>query len=331
MLRNTLSRIIKEFPIARCASFSKNATASFITDEAKQALQLSLGSDGYAFFCKGSPGQGKWADVPWLAVFNPLVTTSATRGYYVVYLFSALEPVVYLSLNQGATAVQEEFGKRRFDVLRERASFMMNRMKDFAPHYDVEPISLGSTSDLPRGYEAGHVFGKRYVLDAMPPEEVLQSDLRGLVEAYSALVFRGGLDPSLDLSDSTIIQEINIPSLGKDQVVKEVRRYKMHQRIERNSSTAKLVKKHHGYVCQACCFDFESHYGSLGREYIEAHHLQPLYKLEEGVTIKYNIATDFAVLCANCHRMIHHTEDVGDLAAFKQKLRRSFCIGNEHF
>ena len=52
---------------------------------APEAIAKALGNNYYV--CEGSPGKGVWADVPWIAVYNPTVTTSATRGYYVVYLF----------------------------------------------------------------------------------------------------------------------------------------------------------------------------------------------------------------------------------------------------
>src|SRR5262249_14250474 len=61
---------------------------------------------------KGSAGAGNWADVPWLAVFDPLVTTTATRGYYVVYLFHNSEPEVHLSLNQGNTVRRKAYGTK---------------------------------------------------------------------------------------------------------------------------------------------------------------------------------------------------------------------------
>jgi 5-methylcytosine-specific restriction protein A len=34
--------------------------------------------------------------------------------------------------------------------------------------------------------------------------------------------------------------------------------------------------------------------------------------------VKYDVALDFAVLCANCHRMIHRTEHPSDLEGFKK-------------
>ncbi len=73
---------------------------------------------------EGSSGAGNWAAVPWISIFDPSVTTSATRGYYVVHLFHTSDPVVHVSLNQGTTAVREEFGNRAREILRDRAVLM---------------------------------------------------------------------------------------------------------------------------------------------------------------------------------------------------------------
>jgi 5-methylcytosine-specific restriction enzyme A len=64
------------------------------------------------------------AAVPWISVFDPAITTSATQGYYVAYLFHVSEPLVHLSLNQGTTAVREEFRERTREILRDRADLM---------------------------------------------------------------------------------------------------------------------------------------------------------------------------------------------------------------
>ena len=67
--------------------------------------------------------------------------------------------------------------------------------------------------------------------------------------------------------------------------------------------------------------DFADHYGDIGEGYIEVHHLRPIASLEEGVAVKYDVAEDFAVLCSNCHRMIHRYFDPSDLATFRTIIR----------
>jgi 5-methylcytosine-specific restriction protein A len=76
----------------------------------------------------GSPGHGNRAAVPWISIFDPAITTGATRG--VVYLFHA-EQRLCTSLNQGTTAVREEFGAKARDVLADRAELMRKRVADF--------------------------------------------------------------------------------------------------------------------------------------------------------------------------------------------------------
>ena len=60
----------------------------------------------------------------------------------------------------------------------------------------------------------------------------------------------------------------------------------------------------HGFLdCGVCTFDFERIYGPHGHRYMEAHHIKPLSTLDPtGETLAHD---DFALLCANCHRMIH--------------------------
>jgi 5-methylcytosine-specific restriction protein A len=53
--------------------------------------------------------------------------------------------------------------------------------------------------------------------------------------------------------------------------------------------------------CEVCKFDFGEYYGERGRGYIECHHVEPLHVTgQREVTIR-----DLALLCSNCHRMIH--------------------------
>ena len=68
----------------------------------------------------------------------------------------------------------------------------------------------------------------------------------------------------------------------------------------------------------SCQLDFAERYGPIGKGFIEAHHLKPLSSLTEGSTLTYDVAKDFAVLCPNCHRMIHRTPDPSDLKGFRE-------------
>jgi 5-methylcytosine-specific restriction protein A len=55
-------------------------------------------------------------------------------------------------------------------------------------------------------------------------------------------------------------------------------------------------------ACEVCSFDFKQHYGDLGEGFIECHHTQPLSFSTAGEKTRL---TDLALVCANCHRMLH--------------------------
>lgn len=46
--------------------------------------------DSTDYLVTGSVGQGNWAMVPWVCIFDRKVTTTAQKGVYIVYLLSKM-------------------------------------------------------------------------------------------------------------------------------------------------------------------------------------------------------------------------------------------------
>lgn len=65
---------------------------------------------------------------------------------------------------------------------------------------------------------------------------------------------------------------------------------------------AQALAQHGRLVCEACDFDFAQAYGARGEGYIEVHHTNALETLQPGAKTKLS---ELAMLCANCHRMVH--------------------------
>ena len=76
---------------------------------------------------------------------------------------------------------------------------------------------------------------------------------------------------------------------------------------ERDPKLRIATIRNHGLRCMACSFDFGKVYGERGAGYIEVHHLRPVSSLSERTRV--DPKTDMAVVCANCHRMIHRRRD----------------------
>jgi 5-methylcytosine-specific restriction protein A len=80
-----------------------------------------------------------------------------------------------------------------------------------------------------------------------------------------------------------------------------------HKVRERNSQVVILAKQRFKSLngrlyCQICGFDFEKVYGIVGHDFIEAHHTIAVSEMNDDHKTKVE---DFAMLCSNCHRMLH--------------------------
>lgn len=302
MIREVLQKIFSEYPIARQEDFAGHELADFIRREVPLIFKANLSQLDEMVFA-ASPGQGRWADAPWIAVFDPAVTETAQEGFYPVYLFNRSLTTVYLSLNQGMTSLAKEVGNSQAkQLLVARAELLRSRIGAY-PKFSTNPINLESegSNDRLAMYEPGHTVGKFYRASQLPSENELVMDLLDMVDLYKKAKFLGGTD---DLN--AIIQISEEPGeYSSDFSLEEKRRLTLHRRIERNHRLALLAKKIHGYKCQVCGFDFFAEYGELGREYIEAHHLVPLSSLDVDKPAFLSPERDFAVVCANCHKMVH--------------------------
>ncbi len=76
---------------------------------------------------------------------------------------------------------------------------------------------------------------------------------------------------------------------------------------ERNPLARKECIESFGWLCSVCGFNFEKIYGTLGKDFIHVHHLNPLAEISEPHLI--NPINDLRPICPNCHAMIHRYKD----------------------
>ncbi|MDR7036761.1 hypothetical protein J2X36_001503 [Methylobacterium sp. BE186] len=202
-LGHALARIIAEYPEARLDPPANHPLGSVLRKGAPDEVRRILGADA-GLLVKGSAGRGAhWASVPWIAVLDPAVTTSPTRGYYLVYLFPAAAEAVHLALVQGTVAALREHGAGAQAALRASGERLRGVLADFAGRLPVREIRLGGGGELPGGYEAAHILGLTYGIGALGDERRLRRDLETGLAAYRALKARGGLAavPGRDVRD----------------------------------------------------------------------------------------------------------------------------------
>ena len=179
-------------------------------------------------------------------------------------------------------------------------SMKLQNFKAFDPRYDGKGLDRGSRLD--------QIVFNRYWDD----QESLRrraSQLKSIVEYRDKL-------PGLET-----VHDDEVP-----MTVTEGRTiFKLHRTRERDSKIIKRKKedvltKTGKLECEACGFDFKKTYGDLGEAFCEVHHRVPLSELQAETKTSLK---DLAVVCANCHRMLHRMKEGRSVKALKSLLQQS--------
>jgi 5-methylcytosine-specific restriction protein A len=151
-------------------------------------------------------------------------------------------------------------------------------------------------------------------LDRVVLEEFLEEPGRmvAVAEAIRAVILSGDAPPIPE-------DEIEMEDISEDEgrllVAKHLRRERSPRL--RKAKIVQVKKQGKSIACEVCDFDFGQRYGPIGDDYIEVHHVLPLHA--SGPT--QTRLQDLALLCANCHRMIHRTKPWLTPASLKGHLR----------
>lgn len=171
----------------------KNPFRELVSNDIPDALEKCLTLDEN-YFIRGSYGKGRWTTVPWVAIIDKRITSSAQKGVYIVLLLNKDTKELYLTLNQGATSVGQEeknqsklsftgiagaSSKKSLDKLRANAKTIKERLDKPA----FSAFSDSSDSGSP-GYDAGAIFCKKYSLDNLRSGKQLVDDLQVMIEIY---------------------------------------------------------------------------------------------------------------------------------------------------
>lgn len=121
-------------------------------------------------------------------------------------------------------------------------------------------------------------------------------------------------------SSTSALADIDLFSAGVEGAARLV----PHLRRERDRAlvaakkAATLAAKGH-LCCEACGFDFSVTYGALGDGFCEVHHLVPLGASDESVVTTLD---ELAVLCSNCHRIIHRSTPMLSVVDLSEMISR---------
>ena len=191
-------------------------------------------------------------------------------------------------------------------------------------------INLKKGDKVKERWISSAAFVKVYKINKIPEEDELIKDLKEILKLYQVIISKGGVVEG-EFKKVYVDQDEDVTG-GETKIIKHI-----DKEIEIIKTDPKLIrelKKNSDYTCQACGLKYEKIYGdySKKKDFIEAHHIEPKFKVKEEAETNKKMsrsAKDFAMLCANCHRMIHRMmkkeEDrVISLNEFKERINSKF-------
>lgn len=208
----------------------------------------------------------------------------------------ALACYLQLKASRELIGIEHPLVVRLSDELRQRAGLQARLSRSFRNPSGVTR-HLRAFDHLDRGKQA-------------PVAAVLRRVWRDYVDgiidpAARAEVIRGTRPV---VAGATPVEELATQDESEETWPEGAAVQRTHMIRERDRRRARLAKeryqKKHGCLrCEACGFCFEDCYGPAGAGLIECHHDRPLASLQPGEKVN---SRDLRLLCANCHRLIHH-------------------------
>lgn len=183
-LNEKLRKFVDGWVQATKEPFTSHPIASLFRQDLKDEIESIVKQSYKSFDIKASVGAGNWANVPWISILDPAITTSTQDGIYPVYLFNADGSGFYLSLNQGTTTPTRNLGKRAAE---KRAEEIKNTLLNQFPalkEWGVQEINLKAETALGKSYEKPNIAAKFYESSVIPNSEVLIQDLKELLKIY---------------------------------------------------------------------------------------------------------------------------------------------------
>ncbi len=190
-MREIIEKILNEYVPAKNEAFTGHPLGTFFRNDIPRQIHDTGLVDSHDYLITGSVGQGNWAMVPWICIFDRSITTTATKGVYIVYLLKKDGTSLYLTFNQGCTEIRKSYSKREtVNIMREKAEEIISQIDPRGFCSDQE-INLGDgLTDLGELYQKGTIFYKEYRKGAVPNENELLGDLANMMDIYREYAHR---------------------------------------------------------------------------------------------------------------------------------------------
>lgn len=303
---------------------------NLLVNELPRIIKEKTNLNDTSYSIKGSIGQGRRSEIPWLAIFNTDITKKATEGFYLVYLFKADFSGFYLSLNQGFMYFKNKNTSKALENIK-KVSDNFKKICNVEKEMFAD-IDLLLQKKLARGYKAGHILGKYYNINSIPDDNILVNDLLLMTNIYENMINQiGGRNYYYEYIDSVvecgagILFNDNDLENGVDDVLSQNLIFNDESdhtpktksnlvtiggslKYPRNPNIAARAITQSNYLCENDNKHKSFTRKTNGKSYTEAHHLIPLCYYDD---FDYSLdhESNICSLCSDCHNCLHHGID----------------------
>lgn len=191
-LHKTFDRILREYKDVYRKVWDtkvfKNELLTYFNTTVKEEVTKAVRIKNPDLLVDSSTGVGKTTKTPWIAILDNRITTKASEGTYIVYLFNKDEKSVYLTLEQSITEAKQRAkdkvmaGKNQTQVLNkllnDEKQRVLNLINNGSFLTDIN-ISTGKND-----FDITAIMYKKYNVENLPENKTLEQDLHELIDIY---------------------------------------------------------------------------------------------------------------------------------------------------
>ena len=186
MLREFMEKIFSDYQSAKKEKYIDHSIVTLLKKDFPDYLSNITNKFGN-YTCIGYPGEGNWAESPYVGIFDPEISKGLDSGYYILYIFSEDTKKVFLTLNQNISNTNNLKEDEIQVQLDNNANQLRSKLK-IPEYFETNKISgLGPNYRYKR-IEHGNICSKSYNSEDLPTEEELLLDLEKILEIYQNLV-----------------------------------------------------------------------------------------------------------------------------------------------
>ena len=331
-LSETFTEFITKYGSVDRENFAGNDVIKNITKIIPDMITKGLGIDIKKYYVKGSGGNGQPAEVPWVSIFIREITTTATKGLYLVFLVKADLSGMYLSLNQGFTYFKDKYGTKQGKIKIRKAARGIRNILNTIPKDSLFDINLECINSLGKGYEAGNIAAKHYDISNMSSDIDLINDIREYISTYEELNGIIGSRTVDQFYDYLLLKDDGYATKEEEEIEAVDKALASTEKVNNKEGEFKGEKKEKketiidnkgyprdpkvaanaldiaGYKCEVDQNHPSFIRRSNNKNYTESHHLIPV-NCEDDFEYSLDVEENVCSICSNCHNCIHYGAD----------------------